>query len=331
MTKSTRPKYILLILVSAAIMIGAPFIGTNPISPSEAFHSLGNDNLSTNEMIFRDIRLPRVICAFIVGAVLSISGMAFQALFRNKLADPYTLGVSGGAAFGAVLAIKLGLLFTFIGISSTQLFAAGGAMLSVVLVYSLARSRHGFTVVSMLLTGVAVNFFFSALIMLMQYISDHSNTFTMVRWMMGTLTVIGYEQAIQLGIAGIAGIAVILLMRNELNILITGDEIAIGRGVDVERVRRVIFLAVSISAGAVVAACGPIGFVGLIIPHIMRLIFGAEHFDLTPACIIGGGAFLVLCDTVARMLIAPVEIPVGVITSLLGGPFFVWLLSRNPN
>jgi len=320
-----------LALLSAAVTALAPFVGGRTIPLSGITGIFDGDALTSTERIFWEIRVPRVLLAFACGATLAVCGMSFQAIFRNPLATPFTLGVSGGAAFGAVLAVKLGLGFSFYGFSAPQLFAFLGALGTIFLVYGIARSTRGFTVTTMLLTGVAISFFFSALIMFVQYVADFAHSFTMVRWMMGSLAVVGYSQLAGMAALAAAGLAILFAKRSDMNLLTTGDELAAGRGVDVDRSRRTVFIAVSLACGAAVAVCGPIGFVGLIIPHIMRLIVGSDHFDLTPACILAGGAFLVVCDTFARIVIFPAEVPIGVVTAMLGGPFFIWLLFRNPN
>jgi iron complex transport system permease protein len=323
--------FLILAILSAVIIAAVPFLGGHALPLSDVVGIFKGAPRTPGARIFWDIRAPRVLLAFVVGASLSVCGMSFQAMFRNPLATPFTLGVSGGAAFGAVAAIKLGLNFSYYGFSTPQFFAFLGALASIFIVYGIASAKKGFTVATMLLTGVAMSFFFSALIMFIQYASDFAHSFAMTRWMMGNLAVVGYKQVF--GAAVFAGIGLLLLFtkRSDMNLLMTGDELAAGRGVDVDRSRRVVFFAVSIACGATVAVCGPIGFVGLIIPHVMRLIVGADHFDLAPACLLGGGIFLVVCDTFARMIILPAEVPIGIVTAMLGGPFFIWLLIRNPN
>ncbi|MFA6448627.1 MAG: iron ABC transporter permease [bacterium] len=329
--KNIAIRYIALAAIAAAILAVVPFLGSRSVSFADISHIFSGGAKTVGERIFWDIRMPRVLLAFIAGATLSVCGLSFQSIFRNPLADPFLLGVSGGAALGAVVAIRFGLTFSFLGVIGPQLFAFAGALATIFIVYGIAKSHKGFTVATMLLTGVAVSFFFSALIMMVQYIADFSNSFAMVRWMMGSMSIVGFKPVIQISVLSAAGVFVVFLKRSEMNLMMAGDELAAGRGVDVEKTRRAIFIAVSLATGAVVAICGPIGFVGLIIPHIMRIIFGADHFDLAPACLIGGGAFLVLCDTAARLVILPAEIPVGIVTAMLGGPFFIWLLFRNPN
>lgn len=179
----------------------------------------------------------------------------------------------------------------------------------------------------MLLAGVAVSFFFSSLILFLQYLSDFTRTFRMLRWVMGGLEqIVGFDEVFNVVPFVVTGTLVLFYLTHELNLITTGEELATARGVDVNRMKLLVFMAASLMVGAVVAICGPIGFVGLLVPHISRLLIGADHRWLTPATLLFGGAFLTLCDTLARIAIAPTELPVGIITSLLGGPFFLWLL-----
>jgi len=281
--------------------------------------------------ILLNIRIPRVLCAFLAGAMLSLSGMSFQALFRNPLATPFTLGVSAGAALGAAVFIRIGLAFTILGISGISLAAFGGAMLAVALVYGLTKLKGGFSTTTLLLAGIAISFFFSSLILFMQYVSGLTHSFRIVHWMMGSLTSADYGKLINLlPFIGTGGVLLTFLHR-EMNLLMVGEDIAISRGVNVGLVKKLIFLAASLMVGGVVSICGPIGFVGMMSPHICRLLVGADHRFLTPATFLFGGLFLTLCDTLSRTLIAPSEIPVGIITALLGGPFFIWLLLNRKN
>jgi iron complex transport system permease protein len=181
----------------------------------------------------------------------------------------------------------------------------------------------------MLLAGVAVSLFFSSVILFLQYLSDFTQSFRILHWLMGGLEAVGYESVLNMLPFVLAGSAALFLLTRELDLLMVGDDMAISRGVDAKRVKRIVFFVTSLMVGGVVAACGPIGFVGMMAPHICRLLIGCHHRYLMPATLLFGGSFLVICDTVARTLIAPAEIPVGVITSLLGGPFFVWLLLTN--
>jgi len=279
--------------------------------------------------ILMKLRIPRVLTAFLAGVALATSGLIFQALFRNPLSTPFTLGVSGGAALGAALWMRFGPAVLLAGIAGTSLAGFGGALAAVALVYGLARTKGGFATDTLLLAGVAVNFFFSSLILLIQYFSDAGETFRMIRWLMGGFSVVGFSTPVNLSLFVLAGLTVCSLLTREMNLLLTGDELAGARGLNVNRTRKLLFFSASLMTGAAVAFCGPIGFVGLMVPHICRQLFGANHRVLLPAAILFGGTFLVFCDGIARTLLAPVEMPAGLITALLGGPFFIWLLLRK--
>ena len=276
--------------------------------------------------ILLDIRIPRVLSAFAAGAMLSLSGMSFQALFRNPLATPFTLGVSSGAALGAALYIRLGLILSLPLLSGTSVAAFVGALLAIGLVYSMTRIKGGFTTTTLLLAGLAISFFFSSLILLIQYLSGFEHSFRIVQWMMGSLASAGYRQLFNLLPLLLPGSFILLFLQREMNLMMTGEDIAISRGVHVGRVKRLIFITASLMVGGVVSVCGPIGFVGMMAPHICRLLVGADHRRLTPAALLFGGIFLTICDTLARSMPSGAEIPVGVVTALLGGPFFLWLL-----
>jgi iron complex transport system permease protein len=314
-----RPAVYLLILALAAVVvvIAGPMVGMQFIPLSAA---------GQERDILINLRIPRVLCAFAAGAMLSLSGMSFQALFRNPLATPFTLGVSSGAALGAAVFIRLGIAFTIPGISGTSLAAFIGALMAIGLVYGLTRIRDGFTTATLLLAGIAISFFFSSLILLIQYLSGLSHSFRIIQWMMGSLTTADYVKLLNLLPFLATGALLLSLLHREMNLLLAGEDIAVSRGVPTARVKKSVFLAASLMVGGVVAVCGPIGFVGMMSPHICRLLVGADHRYLTPAAFLFGGLFLVVCDTLARTLTAPSEIPVGVITALLGGPFFLWLL-----
>lgn len=317
---------VLLALFAGLTLALAPIVGMQRIPLESILHPFSG---GTESGIFWNMRVPRVLTAFLAGSALALSGMAFQALFRNPLATPFTLGVSSGAAFGAAVAVLSGLSFSFLGISGLSLGSLAGAFLSISVVYGLARGRRGFSASTMLLAGVAVSFFFSSLILFLQYLSDFTQSFRIVRWLMGGIEAVGYRSVLGMLPFVLSGSAVIFLLTHELNLVTTGEDIAVSRGVDVRRLKTLLFLAVSLMVGGVVSVCGPIGFVGMMTPHICRFLAGTNHRRLAPAVFLFGGAFLVLCDTLARTVIAPAEIPVGVITALLGGPFFLWLLLRG--
>lgn len=305
-------------LATFIIVIASPFLGLS--------HTVSAD---IQQQILTEIRLPRMLFAFIAGAGLSLCGMVFQAMFRNPLATPFTLGVASGASLGAALFVFFGLSFSVIGIDGTSFAAFIGALVSISFVYYLSRFRSQFSTETLLLTGVALSFFFSSLILFIQYLSNITDSFRILRWLMGSLSIVGYHDILQLLPFVTICIAVILWLSRELNLLMAGDDIALSRGVNIKAVRLSLFFVTSLCVGAIVALCGPIGFVGMMVPHICRLLIGNDHRWLIPATLLFGGGFLILCDTLARLIIAPAEIPVGVITTLLGGPFFIWLLIKS--
>jgi iron complex transport system permease protein len=311
------------VLATAAVLVTAPFLGLETIDPRLV---AGGAGTGPEARIFWSLRVPRVMLGFLAGAALSVGGLTFQALFRNALATPYTLGVSSGAALGATLAIRVGAVFSVLGIPAVSLAAFAGALLAVALVYGLARARRGCSANIMLLAGVAVNFSFASLILLIHYTSDAAASFNILRWLMGRLDTVGPDEALRLLPLVAVGGFVALALHRELNLMSVDEELAISRGVDADRYRVILFVTTSVMIGGVVAACGPIGFVGMMVPHICRLLIGPDHRWLGPMSLLAGGAFLVACDVLARMLAAPAELPVGVLTSLLGGPFFLWLL-----
>ena len=305
---------------AAAVVIVAPFIGMELISPRNLFK---NDLQTT---IFFSLRVPRVCVAFIAGSGLALCGMMFQAMFRNPLADPFTLGISSGASCGAAATILLGLNGAVFGVSFISLGAFAGAALSMAFVYLISSLQRSSSSLTMLLAGIAISFLFSSILMFMQYLSSLRDSFHIIRWLMGGIEVFGYRQIISMLPFVITGMAILLFKLPELDHLLVGDDLAKSRGVRVNLTKNLLLLAATLIVGSIVAVCGPIGFVGLMTPHICRMVFKTRHTVLGPASFLAGGVFLVLCDTLARVVIAPAEMPVGVITALLGGPFFLWLL-----
>ena len=315
MTQSHR--LLLITVLSLSVVLLSPLLGIDhPVSAE------------IKRQIMFEIRIPRVIFAFVAGAGLALCGMVFQAMFNNPLATPFTLGVASGASLGAAIYVSLGLSFSLLGIDGTSFSAFLGALIAISIVYGISHFRQGFSTETLLLTGVAISFFFSSLILFTQYLSNVTDSFRILRWLMGELSIVGYQDLMQLLPFVTLCVGVILWLSRELNLLMAGDDIALSRGVAVKQTRYLLFFITSLCVGAIVALCGPIGFIGMMVPHICRLIIGSDHRWLTPATLMFGGGFLVLCDTIARLIIAPAEIPVGVITTLLGGPFFLWLLIR---
>jgi len=315
----------LLILAFLSFLV----LGVAPLIGPDGFRSFRDVAAASDvaSFILLQIRFPRVLVAFLCGAGLAVGGASFQGMFRNPLATPYTLGVSSGAAFGAALMIHFAL-----GSLSAWMLPAGallGALLAVGVVWMTARIRPDFSPIVLLLAGVAMTFFFSSLILLLQYSSGLTDSFRLMRWLMGGLAGATYSDVVWLLPFLIGGSLLLLRKTRDLDLLSISPEIAAARGVDVARSRQLIFLGSSLIIGGTVAVCGPIGFVGMMAPHICRILFGNRHAILVPASMFFGALFLVLCDTLARMLFFPVELPVGIITSFLGGPFFLVLLIRR--
>ncbi|MEZ5330756.1 MAG: iron ABC transporter permease [Thermoanaerobaculia bacterium] len=313
----------LALLASAfvGVLLIVPLLGETPWSWREI---VGGD--ATVRLVLLRIRLPRVLLGLGAGGALAVAGVALQTLFRNPLAEPYTLGVASGASLGAVVALQLGVSATGLGLPAVGLAAFLGALAVTAVLLGLAGSRFGEESSGMLLAGVAISLSCSAAILFIQYLADWTKTFRMVRWMMGGLAVVGYDEVLWILGPLIGGAAVLALRRWELDLLLAGEEVAASRGVDLRRLRLDVLAAVSVMVGAVVAVAGPIGFVGLIVPHLLRRWVGHSHLRLLPAAFLGGGVFLALCDLAARRVMAPAELPVGVVTALLGGPFFLWVL-----
>lgn len=308
---------LIIALVSLLILCISPYLGLIIDNPAIEYH------------VLTQLRLPRVLFAFIAGAGLALCGMVFQAMFHNPLATPFTLGVASGASLGAAIYVYLGFSFTLLGLDGGAFAAFLGALLAISFVYTISRYQNGFSPETLLLTGVAISFFFSSLILFTQYLSNLTDSFQILRWLMGSLTTVGYRDIIQLLPFVTLCSAIILWLTRELNLLMAGDDIALSRGVSVQKIRYSLFFVTSLCVGAIVALCGPIGFIGMMVPHICRLIIGSDHRYLAPASLFVGGSFLIVCDTISRLVIAPAEIPVGVITTLLGGPFFLWLLIKS--
>jgi iron complex transport system permease protein len=332
-TPLRRRLWVVLPLFAAAAMAAvvlAPTAGSTSISLTRAFDRSVPWADNVDAQIFFVARLPRVLAAALVGATLAASGVVLQALLRNPLATPFTLGVSAGAALGAMLAIAAGLDVGALGVSSVPLASFAGSMAATALVYWLARSqRRGLSTNVLLLAGVTLNSFFSALILFVQYLADFTQSFRTVRWLMGDLDVGGYAPIVaSLPLIVLAFIAFGVLAR-ALNLLSLGADAAAARGVDVARAERLAFLSASLATGAAVSLAGPIGFIGIVVPHLVRLLVGADHRVVLPASACFGAAFLIGCDLISRTALAPLELPVGIVTAMIGGPFFLWQLVRN--
>lgn len=283
----------------------------------------------TERRIVLEIRAPRVALGFLAGAGLATAGMAFQALFRNALATPYTVGVSAGASLGVAIYASSGVTATWLGIGGGTVAAVAGALGAIALVFALARSVRDLSGPTLLLAGVAVSFTCTSVILVIQYAGDVTTSFRVGRWLLGGLEAIGFATPLQLLPFVAGGVAVVAGVSRDLDLLSIGDEWASTRGTAVRGVKQMVFTISCCMVAAIVATCGPIGFVGLVVPHVGRLCIGPAHRALALFCIAGGGAFLVVCDAIGRTLFAPIELPVGIITALVGGPFFLALLARG--
>ncbi len=280
---------------------------------------------STWETIILQMRLPRVTLGFLVGASLSVAGASFQGLLRNPLADPYTIGVSSGAALGATIALffqtTLGITFQ----PGIPFFAFLGALIALFFIYNLARVGRVVPVTTLLLAGVVVSSFLSAVISLLMLLAgEHIRGIFF--WLVGGLSLRTWSHVFLVLPYVIIGSAVIFFWSRDLNVILLGEESAANLGIDVERVKKIVLVAASLITGAVVSVSGMIGFVGLIIPHGVRMIVGPDHRVLIPTSALAGGIYLIWIDSLARVVMAPVEVPVGIITAFLGAPFFIYLL-----
>ena len=264
------------------------------------------------------------------GAALAAAGVVFQALLRNALATPFTLGVSAGASLGAMLVIVLGATISAGPFSAVPLASLAGAAIAAAIVYRLATMQdRAMSTTVLLLAGVTLNSFFSALIMFVQYIADFGQVYRAARWIMGDLDVGSFEPIVAALPMLVLALAMFAWLPSSLNLLSVGADAASARGVDVGRTQRLAFVSASLATAAAVSLAGPIGFIGIVVPHLVRLLVGVDHRLVLPASALFGAAFLVACDLAARTLLAPLEIPVGVITAMIGGPFFLWLLVRK--
>jgi iron complex transport system permease protein len=317
-------------LFAIAVTIWAPTVGSTSISLARAFdRSIPWDD-NVDAQIFFVARLPRVLAGGLVGATLAAAGVVLQALLRNPLATPFTLGVSAGASLGAMLAVTTRLELSILGITSIPLASFAGSLIATAIVYALASSqRRGLSTNVLLLAGVTLNAFFSAVILFVQYLADFAEALRAIRWMMGGLDVASYVPIVAALPFIVISFAAFAMMTRTLNLLSVGTEAAASRGVNIVGAQRLAFISASLATGAAVSLGGPIGFIGIIVPHLVRLMVGSDHRIVLPASALFGAAFLVLCDLAARTLMSPLEIPVGVVTALIGGPFFLWLLVKR--
>jgi iron complex transport system permease protein len=317
-------------LLALATCVLAPLVGSSPISLARVFDRSIPFSDNVDAQIFFVARLPRVIAGALTGAALAAAGVVFQALLRNPLATPFTLGVSAGASLGAMLAIISGAALAVGPFSAVPLASLAGAAIAAGIVYRLATMQdRAMSTTVLLLAGVTLNSFFSAVILFVQYIADFAQVYRATRWIMGDLDVGGLQPLLAASPMILIAFGLFAMLPSSLNLLSVGADAAAARGVDVGRAQRMAFVSASLATAAAVSLAGPIGFIGIVVPHLVRLMVGVDHRIVLPASALFGAAFLVVCDLAARTLLAPIEIPVGVITAMLGGPFFLWLLVRK--
>jgi iron complex transport system permease protein len=302
--------------VAVAALCLTPLVGPTRVDMARVFA-----HESPDYEVFVGLRIPRVLLAMLAGGALSIAGAVFQALLRDALATPYTMGVSSGASLGAVAAIVFG--WQSVGIWGGAL---GGAGIVLLLVLGIAGAGQRMSSFTLLLAGIAINSMCSAVILFIHSIAGLAESFSISRWMMGGMDAVEYSTLGWLALAILPAVAVVLMRGPSWNLMAVGEDWAAARGVSVRKLLLVGYFAGALLTAPVTAITGPIGFVGLIVPHALRLWVGADHRVLLPCSFLVGGAFLAVCDAVARIVLAPADLPVGVVTALLGGPFFIWLL-----
>jgi iron complex transport system permease protein len=298
----------------------APLIGSAHVDYARAFAGVSPDK----EILFL-VRVPRVLLALFAGGTLAVTGVLFQAILREPLAEPFTLGISSGSSLGAVLAICFGWN-RFFGIPATWVAAFAGAAVTLILVLTIAFERRRVSSFTLLLAGVSINSIAMATILFLHNVATFSQSFAITRWLMGGLDAVEYRVIGGLAVVLAPVIAAVFWRARDWNLLAVGEEWASSRGVHATRMLVAGYVAGSLMTGSVTAFTGPIGFIGLIVPHALRIAFGGDHRVLVPCSFLLGASFLIVCDTVARTVLSPTEVPVGVITAMLGGPFFIWLL-----
>ena len=310
-------KYVFITL-SILLLLIAPFFGQMEVSLSKI-----NDITSIDYKLFWDLRLPRVIVAFFTGALLGLSGLVFQSLFRNPMSTPFTLGVASGATLGTAFAIVFGF------VSFVALFGFMGALMTIVVLFALTSKLKGYDTTSLLLVGIALSFFYSAALMILFYLSDETQSYEIVRFTMGSLDIVGITNTLPVVIVSFLLLGITLKFKNEIKMLLTSYDNAFLKGIEVHRVNIILLVWVSVGVGVAVSITGPIGFVGLIVPHILKTLHKKSADELLIQTFFYSGIFLVFCDLVARNIGSASDVPIGVITSFLGGPFFIYLLVRR--
>src|SRR3954470_4544167 len=316
--------------LAVAACLLAPLAGSTSISLARVFDRTVPYADNIDAQIFFVARLPRVLAAALVGSAMAMAGAVFQALLRNPLASPDTLGVSAGASLGAMLAITFNADFSLLGVSAVPVASFAGSFGALSSVYGLSTvRRHGTSTLVLLLAGVTLTALLSAVIAFVQYLADFTQTFRNVRWLMGSLDVASYAPIVAALVPMAISWAGFATLPRVLDLISVGAESAAARGVNLERTERIALVSASLATGAAVSLAGPVAFIGIIVPHLVRLIVGADHRLVLPASALFGATLLIACDVVARTIMAPLELPVGIVTALVGAPVFLWLLFRR--
>lgn len=330
----------LLIIFLLLCIVIAESVGSASITVGDSFKILASkipiinrfidvsDVKNIYEVIIWKVRLPRILESALVGGALAVVGCTFQAVFRNSLADPHILGISSGASLGATIAMLSGITISFFGLGVTSIFAFIGAILAVLLVYKVGNLGGRVMTTSLLLTGTAISTMLSSFISLLM-IYNREQLEKVYLWTLGSFSSANWNKVIFLAVISLLCVATIFLFSRDLNVILTGDEVASSLGIDTQKLKNILIIVSAILVAASVSVSGTIGFVGLIIPHCMKLIIGSDHKFLIPFSYFGGATFMVICDTIARTIAQPTEIPVGVITAVFGAPYFIFLLYRN--
>lgn len=317
-------------IITFIIITLSPFVGSEKLSLSLIIKDIFQETRGGDSTIFLYLRIPRILLGFFAGGTLALVGAVFQVILRNPLATPFTLGVTGGGTLGAVIAISLPGFYIKWGFFSTvQLLSLFGSFAVIAIIYRLSQSKEGVSMNTLLLAGVTIGIITGSLVLFVRYLVDPNLLAVMDRWMMGGLTINGYKELASLFPLLLPGLFMLFTQAPALNLMTFGSEIAAGHGVEVRKVQFRSLVGGCLATASVVAMTGPIGFIGLIIPHGIRRLSGFDHRLVLPASFLTGGGFLVLCDVFARTLTPPTEIPVGIITAMIGGPIFIKILLRK--
>lgn len=318
---------IVTLLLVAIISLSFGSLNLSPMRVMNILFSQGETSQSLN-VIIKQIRLPRIILSFLVGAGLSIAGVVFQGVIRNPMVDPYIVGISAGAGTGVTLAIVLNLQFSFLFFNTLPLMAFIGSLITVYIVYNLAKTKDKVPVVTFLLAGVAVGFVLNALMSFLMVIGTRDLQ-KIVYWLLGSLSTASWSDIRLMLPYFLIGNIIIIFFLKDLNLILLGERSAQHLGVDVEKSKKYLIIGASLVTASVVSVSGSIGFIGLIVPHIARMLVGPDHKKLYPTAAILGGIFLIISDDLARIVLSPMEVPVGIITALTGGPYFIYLLRKT--